>query len=215
MSDMKEMNMNNSMNKHNVEQSLNPCTQSTASGLAESSNSDSEYNLNPATRSIASRLAESCASEHSSSSCARTKFHFVNPRSGFTLIEVMVVIVILGVLAALIVPNVMGRGEKAKVDTTSITLKGVAGALDQYKLDNGRYPSMQDGGLDALVNQPATAKNWLPGGYVKGGYPKDSWENDLQYVIPGREGRPFDLYSFGADGKEGGEGNDADIYYQP
>lgn len=192
MSDMKEMNMNNSMNKHNVEQSLNPCTQS-----------------------IASRLAESCDSEHSFSSCARTKFHFVNPRSGFTLIEVMVVIVILGVLAALIVPNVMGRGEKAKVDTTSITLKGVAGALDQYKLDNGRYPSMQDGGLDALVNQPATAKNWLPGGYVKGGYPKDSWENDLQYVIPGREGRPFDLYSFGADGKEGGEGNDADIYYQP
>ena len=60
---------------------------------------------------------------------------------------------------------------------------------------------MQDGGLDALVNQPASAKNWLPGGYVKGGYPKDSWENDLQYVIPGREGRPFDLYSFGADGK--------------
>lgn len=203
MSDMKEMNMNNSMNKHNVEQSLNPCTQSIASGLAESCNSESEHNLNPATRSRASRLA------------ARSSIARMNRASGFTLIEVMVVIVILGVLAALIVPNVMGRGEKAKVDTTSITLKGVAGALDQYKLDNGRYPSMQDGGLDALVNQPATAKNWLPGGYVKGGYPKDSWENDLQYVIPGREGRPFDLYSFGADGKEGGEGNDADIYYQP
>ncbi|MBJ9957821.1 type II secretion system major pseudopilin GspG [Acinetobacter courvalinii] len=203
MSDMKEMNMNNSMNKHNVEQSLNPCTQSTVSGLAESCNSESEHNLNPATRSLASRLA------------TRPSVARFNRASGFTLIEVMVVIVILGVLAALIVPNVMGRGEKAKVDTTSITLKGVAGALDQYKLDNGRYPSMQDGGLDALVNQPATAKNWLPGGYVKGGYPKDSWENDLQYVIPGREGRPFDLYSFGADGKEGGEGNDADIYYQP
>lgn len=203
MSDMKEMNMNNSMNKHNVEQSLNPCTQSTVSGLAESCNSEPEHNLNPATRSLASRLA------------ARSSIARMNRASGFTLIEVMVVIVILGVLAALIVPNVMGRGEKAKVDTTSITLKGVAGALDQYKLDNGRYPSMQDGGLDALVNQPATAKNWLPGGYVKGGYPKDSWENDLQYVIPGREGRPFDLYSFGADGKEGGEGNDADIYYQP
>lgn len=203
MSDMKEMNMNNSMNKHNVEQSLNPCTQSTVSRLAESCDSESEHNLNPATRSLASRLA------------ARSSVARMNRASGFTLIEVMVVIVILGVLAALIVPNVMGRGEKAKVDTTSITLKGVAGALDQYKLDNGRYPSMQDGGLDALVNQPATAKNWLPGGYVKGGYPKDSWENDLQYVIPGREGRPFDLYSFGADGKEGGEGNDADIYYQP
>lgn len=135
--------------------------------------------------------------------------------AGFTLIEVMVVIVILGVLAALIVPNVMGRGEKAKVDTTLITLKGVAGALDQYKLDNNQYPSMQDGGLDALVNQPASAKNWMPGGYVKGGYPKDSWENDVQYVIPGSEGRAFDLYSFGADGKQGGEGNDADIYYTP
>ena len=95
--------------------------------------------------------------------------------SGFTLIEVMVVIVILGVLAALIVPNVMGRGEKAKVDTTVITLKGVAAALDQYKLDNDKYPSMQEGGLDALVNKPESAKNWLPGGYVKGGYPKDSW----------------------------------------
>jgi len=74
--------------------------------------------------------------------------------SGFTLIEVMVVIVILGVLAALIVPNVMGRGEKAKVDTSEITLKSVAGALDQYKMDNGKFPSMQDGGLGALVNKP-------------------------------------------------------------
>ncbi len=135
--------------------------------------------------------------------------------AGFTLIEVMVVIVILGVLAALIVPNVMGRGEKAKVDTTAITLKGVAGALDQYKLDNSRYPSMQDGGLEALVTQPESAKNWMPGGYVKGGYPKDSWDNDLQYIAPGSEGRAFDLYSFGADGQEGGEGTDADIYYQP
>src|SRR5690606_22376803 len=109
----------------------------------------------------------------------------LNKQTGFTLIEVMVVIVILGVLAALIVPNVMGRGEKAKVDTTVIKLQSIAGSLDQYKLDNGKYPSMQEGGLDALVNQPATAKNGLPGGYVKGGYPKDSWDNDLQYVMPG------------------------------
>ncbi|MCW8039547.1 MULTISPECIES: type II secretion system major pseudopilin GspG [Acinetobacter] len=138
----------------------------------------------------------------------------VNRASGFTLIEVMVVIVILGVLAALIVPNVMGRGEKAKVDTTEITLKSVAGALDQYKMDNGKYPSMQDGGLGALVNKPESAKNWLPGGYVKGGYPKDSWENDIQYVIPGAEGRPYDLYSFGADGQSGGEDNDADLFYK-
>lgn len=165
--------------------------------------------------SVALKIAQSCHSEHSSPSCVRAKLRFANPHSGFTLIEVMVVIVILGVLAALIVPNVMGRSEKAKIDTTQITLKGVAGALDQYKLDNGHFPTMQEGGLDALVNQPATAKNWMPGGYVKGGYPKDSWKNDVQYVIPGADGRAFDLYSFGADGKEGGEGNDADIYYQP
>jgi general secretion pathway protein G len=139
----------------------------------------------------------------------------MSKQTGFTLIEVMVVIVILGVLAALIVPNVMGRGEKAKVDTTHITLKGIAGALDQYKLDNGKYPSMQDGGLEALIKQPASAKNWLPGGYIKGGYPKDSWDNDIQYVVPGADKRPFDLYSFGADGQSGGEGTDEDIYYQP
>ncbi|MDA3558242.1 type II secretion system major pseudopilin GspG [Acinetobacter sp. AOR15_HL] len=167
------------------------------------------------TSSVALKIAQSCHSEHSSPSCVRAKLRFANPHSGFTLIEVMVVIVILGVLAALIVPNVMGRSEKAKIDTTQITLKGVAGALDQYKLDNGHFPTMQEGGLDALVNQPATAKNWMPGGYVKGGYPKDSWKNDVQYVIPGADSRAFDLYSFGADGKEGGEGNDADIYYQP
>lgn len=141
----------------------------------------------------------------------------LNPKkqSGFTLIEVMVVIVILGVLAVLIVPNVMGRGEKAKVDATKISLKGVASALDQYKMDNNHYPTEQEGGLEALIKKPDTAKNWVPGGYVKGGYPKDSWDNDLQYSQPGTDGRPYDLYSFGADGKTGGEENNADIYYQP
>ena len=191
--DMKEMD--NLMNKQTDNDNF--CTRSMDSGLAAS-----EFCLNPATRSIASRLA-------TRPSAAR--FSRV---SGFTLIEVMVVIVILGILAALIVPKVMGRGEKARVDTTKIALKSVAGALVQYKLDNGRYPSVQDGGLDALVHKPATAKNWLPEGYLPK-YPKDSWENDIQYVIPGAEGRKFDLYSFGADGKEGGEENDADIYYQP
>ncbi|TEU25073.1 type II secretion system protein GspG [Alkanindiges illinoisensis] len=134
-------------------------------------------------------------------------------QQGFTLIEVMVVVVILGILAALIVPNVMGRGEKAKVDTTKITLANVASALDQYKLDNQKYPTTQQG-LDALINQPAGAKSWMAGGYLKGGMPKDSWDNDLQYVSPGSSGRPYDLYSFGADGKEGGEGNDADLYFE-
>ncbi|WP_276320936.1 type II secretion system major pseudopilin GspG [Alkanindiges illinoisensis] len=145
-----------------------------------------------------------------------TKGRYAMQRSaqqGFTLIEVMVVVVILGILAALIVPNVMGRGEKAKVDTTKITLANVASALDQYKLDNQKYPTTQQG-LDALINQPAGAKSWMAGGYLKGGMPKDSWDNDLQYVSPGSSGRPYDLYSFGADGKEGGEGNDADLYFE-
>lgn len=162
---------------------------------------------------VSNQFEPTCHSEHSSVSdvCSSSAFGLatrssrarMKRASGFTLIEVMVVIVILGVLAALIVPNVMGRSEKAKIDTTQITLKGVAGALDQYKLDNGHFPTMQEGGLDALINQPATAKNWMPGGYVKGGYPKDSWKNDIQYVVPGKDGHPFDLYSFGADGKEG------------
>lgn len=136
-------------------------------------------------------------------------------QSGFTLIEVMVVIVILGVLAALVVPNVMGRADKAKVDTTVLTLKSVAGALEQYKMDNNHFPTAQEGGLDALIHQPATVKNWVPGGYIKGDYPKDSWGNDLQYIYPGSDGRVYDLYSFGADGKTGGESTDTDIFYKP
>lgn len=132
---------------------------------------------------------------------------------GFTLIEVMVVVVILGILAALIVPNVIGQGDKARVGTTKSTLSTVGNALDLYKLDNHKYPTTQEG-LDALINKPASAKNWLNGGYIKGGMPKDGWGNDLQYVSPGANGRGFDLYSFGADGKEGGENDDADLFLE-
>ena len=142
------------------------------------------------------------------------KVNMLGKQSGFTLIEVMVVIVILGVLAALVVPNVMGKVDSSKIKTTQITLGKVANEVKAFKMDNGRYPTSQDGGLEALVTQPANVKNFPSGGYLEK-YPKDSWENDLQYISPGSEGRPFDLYSFGADGKEGGEGPDADIYYQP
>jgi general secretion pathway protein G len=133
-------------------------------------------------------------------------------QSGFTLIEVMVVVVILGILAALIVPNVIGQGDKARVGTTKSTLSTVANSLDLYKLDNHQYPTTQEG-LDALIHQPANAKNWLQGGYIKGGMPKDGWGNDLQYVAPGSNGQAYDLYSFGADGKEGGENEDAEIVH--
>lgn len=132
-------------------------------------------------------------------------------QQGFTLIEVMVVIVILGILAAMIVPNVMGQGDKARVGTTKATLSSVANALDLYKLDNHKYPSTAEG-LKALIEAPASAKNWLKGGYIKGGIPKDGWGNEMQYIA-GANGT-YDLYSFGADGQEGGEDVNADIALQ-
>lgn len=132
-------------------------------------------------------------------------------QSGFTLIEIMVVIVILAILAGLVVPKVVGQSDKARVKTTETALATVSNALDMYKVDNSRYPTTAQG-LEALTTPPAEAKNYPDGGYIKGGYPTDGWENELQYVAPGSEGRPYDLFSLGADGQQGGEGQDADIY---
>lgn len=130
--------------------------------------------------------------------------------SGFTLIEVMVVVVILGILAAIIVPNVIGKDEKARVEATKASLREVSNALEMYKLDNHKYPTTQEG-LEALVKKPPAAKNWAPQGYLKS-MPKDSWGNPFQYMSPGPAGKPYDLYSFGADGTEGGEGDNADLH---
>ena len=134
-------------------------------------------------------------------------------QAGFTLIEIMVVIVILAILAGLVVPKVVGQSDKARIKTTETALATVSNALDMYKIDNSRYPSTAQG-LDALTKPPAEAKNYPEGGYIKGGYPTDGWENELQYVAPGSEGRAYDLFSLGADGQQGGEGQDADIYAQ-
>lgn len=134
-------------------------------------------------------------------------------QSGFTLIEIMVVIVILAILAGLVVPKVVGQSDKARVKTTETAVATVSNALDMYKVDNSRYPSTAQG-LEALTTPPADAKNYPEGGYIKGGYPTDGWENELQYVAPGSDGRPYDLFSLGADGEMGGEGQDADIYAQ-
>lgn len=133
-----------------------------------------------------------------------------NKQSGFTLIEVMVVIVILGILAAVVVPQVLGTGDQARVGTTGTVLSNVSGALDMYKLNNHKYPTSEQG-LQALITPTEGVKNWPEGGYLKGGMPTDGWGNEIQYLSPGTEGRPYDLYSFGADGKPGGEGIDADI----
>lgn len=130
---------------------------------------------------------------------------------GFTLIEIMVVIVILGILAALVVPKVMSRPDEARIVAARQDIASLSQALKLYKLDNRAYPST-DQGLVALVQKPATAPlppNWKTGGYVDR-LPKDPWGHDYQYLQPGVRGE-IDVFSLGADGAPGGEGNDADI----
>tara|TARA_B100000678_G_scaffold114112_1_gene95437 strand:+ start:42 stop:479 length:438 start_codon:yes stop_codon:yes gene_type:complete len=134
-----------------------------------------------------------------------------NRSRGFTLIEIMVVMVILGLLVALVAPNIMGRGDEARVTAAEAQLRNISSALDLYRLDNSHYPSTEQG-LEALVEKPTGSpepSNWNPEGYMNA-IPKDPWGNDYQYVQPGSEG-PYDLYSYGADGREGGEGVNADI----
>jgi len=135
----------------------------------------------------------------------------VSKQRGFTLIEIMVVMVILGLLVAIVAPNIMGRSDQAKVTIAETQLKNIQSALDLYRLDNSHYPSTQQG-LEALVSEPSGSpepKNWNPDGYLKS-VPEDPWGNQFQYVSPGTEG-PYDLYSYGADGQEGGDGDAADI----
>lgn len=130
---------------------------------------------------------------------------------GFTLIEIMVVMVILGLLVAVVAPNIMGRSDQAKVTVAETQLTNISKALDIYRLDNSHYPSTQQG-LEALKSKPGGSpepKNWNPDGYMKS-IPQDPWGNDFQYVSPGVEG-PYDLYSYGSDGQEGGSEDAADI----
>jgi len=136
-----------------------------------------------------------------------------NIETGFTLIELMVVIIILGLLAAVAIPRFMGESDKAKVGTTKTQIVMLETALKMYKLDNGSYPTTEQG-LKALVEAPTVGnlpKNWRQGGYLeKGKVPKDSWKNDFVYICPGSHS-DFDLTSLGADGEPGGEGFDKDI----
>ncbi len=136
-----------------------------------------------------------------------------NPQAGFTLIELMVVIVILGLLAGLTIPRFIGESDKARVGTAKTQIVSLETALKMYKLDNAQYPSTEQG-LKALVEQPTVGNlptSWRSGGYLeKGKVPKDPWKNEFVYISPGAHG-DFDLVSLGADGEPGGEGFDADI----
>jgi general secretion pathway protein G len=128
---------------------------------------------------------------------------------GFTLIELMVVLVIIGVLAALIVPNVLDRADDARVTAARTDVNNLMQALKLYRLDNQRYPSGEQG-LEALVRKPTTGvipPNWKP--YVEK-LPNDPWGRPYQYLNPGVRGE-IDVFSYGADGQPGGEGNDADV----
>ncbi|WP_411711067.1 type II secretion system major pseudopilin GspG [Marinobacter sp. R17] len=138
----------------------------------------------------------------------------LNRNAGFTLIEIMVVMVILGLLVAIVAPNILGRSDQARVTVAQTQMSNIANALDLYRLDNGSYPSTQQG-LQALVSKPSGSpepKNWNPDGYLKN-VPQDPWDNDYQYISPGVNG-PYDLFSYGSDGREGGEGDAADISVQ-
>ena len=130
---------------------------------------------------------------------------------GFTLIEIMVVVVIMGILAALVVPKLMGRADDARITAARQDIATMMQALKLYKLDNQRYPTTEQG-LKALVSKPTSgpaANGWKNGGYVEK-LPKDPWGGQYQYLSPGVKGE-VDVFSYGADGQPGGSGNDADI----
>ncbi len=139
--------------------------------------------------------------------------HFVTGRDGFTLLELVIVVAILSLLAAIIAPKMMGRADDAKIADAKVQIRNLETALKLYKLDNGAYPDTEQG-LEALIEQPATGN--VPNKYREGGYleqkkvPLDPWGNPYIYVSPGIHG-DFDILSYGSDGKEGGTGKDADI----
>lgn len=133
---------------------------------------------------------------------------------GFTLIELMIVIIILGLLATIVVPRFMGEEEKARRTSAVVQIKNIEAALKLFKLDSGFYPSTEQG-LEALVVKPTVGqipRKWREGGYLeKGRVPMDPWENPYIYISPGVHLKEFDLESYGRDGEDGGEGPDADI----
>jgi general secretion pathway protein G len=145
---------------------------------------------------------------HTVQQSARNLSH-AQKAQGFTLLEIMVVVVILGILAALVAPQIINRIDDATIAKGKQDIRAFETALNLYRMDNFKYPST-DQGLKALVEKPSEARNWKQGGYIDS-LRKDPWGFDYHYVYPGQHGKEFDLFTLGADGQEGGEGINADI----
>ncbi|HZR83324.1 MAG TPA: type II secretion system major pseudopilin GspG [Candidatus Binatia bacterium] len=140
---------------------------------------------------------------------ARPRRRALSGAEGFTLIELLVVLVIIGLLATLVAPNFIGQSEKAKPKAARAQLENLRNALDMFQLDVGRYPST-DEGLQALRQRPGSAPRWA-GPYVRDEIPLDPWGRPYVYRSPGEGGTNYDLGTYGADGRAGGEGNNADV----
>ena len=135
-----------------------------------------------------------------------------NNRNAFTMIEIIAVLVIVGLLAGIAAQNFMGKIEKARVIKTKADLKQLASAVKSFKLDTGNYPEEEEG-LEVLVIEPVDAEGWDPEGYLDTSeVPEDGWNNPFEYQLYPESGKPFVIISYGADGEEGGEGYDADLY---
>ncbi len=132
--------------------------------------------------------------------------------SAFTIIEVMAVIVIIGILAGIVAVSVVGKIDQARVTATKASLKMLHNAVINFKMDTGRYPTAEEG-LNALITQPSDVSGWEPGGYLDTTeLPRDGWGNEFVYELYPESGKPFVIKSLGADGQEGGEGYDGDLY---
>jgi len=138
------------------------------------------------------------------------------PQKGFTLLEMLVVLVIIGLLAGLVGPRLFGKVDSSKISAAETQIKMIKGALETMRLDINRFPTA-DEGLKLLYGPPTQeqVKKLWQGPYLDEQVPMDPWENPYQYSIPGTDGQPFALYSYGADGQAGGEGTAADIGYLP
>lgn len=154
---------------------------------------------------------------HTVSLRVKAGFKTLREHEGFTMLEIMIVITIIGIMSVVIVPRLMDMPQRARASKAQEMISSLELALDRYNLDNGYYPTT-DQGLSALVQEPTTEPlptNYNPGGYLKKkDIPKDPWGRDFLYTSPGSEGKEYDLVSLGADGAEGGEGFNADVRNQ-